>query len=83
MLPASTAKQCRLAGAVAADQPEPLAGLYGELRVIEERPLAEGDWALRSVIRDMDRIVRIGRAMGKSPDRRRCGQRRLRAALDC
>jgi hypothetical protein len=36
-------EQCRLAGAVAPDQSEPLAGQYRELRSIEERPLAEGD----------------------------------------
>jgi hypothetical protein len=36
-------EQCRFAGAVAPDQPEPLASQYGELRSIEERPLAEGD----------------------------------------
>ena len=36
-------EQCRLAGAVAPDQSEPLASQYRELRSIEERPLAEGD----------------------------------------
>src|SRR5262249_53001260 len=36
-------KQCRLAGAVAPDQSEPLASQHRELCSIEERPLAEGD----------------------------------------
>ena len=56
-------KQGRLAGAVAADQPEAFAGLYGELRLIEERPLAEGDVRIAECDQGHGRIVRIGRAM--------------------
>ena len=63
-------KQCRLTGAVAADQPEALAGLYGELRFIKERPLAEGDVRIEECDQGHRRIVRIGRAMAKSTSSR-------------
>jgi hypothetical protein len=39
-LPREHTKQCRFTGAVAADKPEPLAGLYGEVCFIKERSLA-------------------------------------------
>src|SRR5207244_8039846 len=57
------AKQGRLTGAVAADQPESLAGLYGELRFIKERPLAEGDLRIENCDQGHRRIVRIGPAI--------------------
>src|SRR5205807_8080738 len=52
-------KQGRLTGAVAADQPESLAGPYGELRFVKERPLAEGDPRIEQCDQGHRRIVRI------------------------
>ena len=59
-------EQCRLAGAVAPDQPEALPGPYGELRLIKERPLAEGDLRIEKCDQGHRRIVPIRRAMAKS-----------------
>src|SRR5579872_2427809 len=59
-------EQSRLAGAVAADQPEALAGENGELRAVEQRALAEGELRLAKCDQGHGCIVRIGRRPAKS-----------------
>jgi hypothetical protein len=58
-------EQCRLTGTVAADEPEALADLNGELRFIKERMLAEGDMCIEKCDQGHGRIVGTGGAMGK------------------